>query len=89
VFSRAELTDAALSPALMTYLSPLLVSSNEIPTEVQPSRVRLLSIPEYFFNYKSATTDLAPFLGGCISAKVRQAFDIAWKAQRLMKFRLY
>ena len=66
----------------MTYLSPFLVSSSEIVTDVQPSKVRLLTIPAYFINYKDETTDLAPFLGASISAKVSrrclslgQAFD--------------
>ena len=60
----------ALAPALVTYLSPFLVSSSEIVTDVQPSKVRLLTIPAYFVNYKDETTDLAPFLGASISAKV-------------------
>lgn len=66
----------------MTYLSPFLVSSSEIVTDVQPSKVRLLTIPAYFINYKDETTDLAPFLGASISVKVSyqclslgQAFD--------------
>ena len=29
----------------MTYLSPLLLSSTEIPSDVQPAKARLLSIP--------------------------------------------
>jgi len=37
---------------------------------VQPSKVRLLTIPAYFVNFKDETTDLAPFLGASISAKV-------------------
>lgn len=45
------------------------MSSAEL-SEVQPSKLRLLSIPDYFANYKGSTTDLAPFLGATISAKV-------------------
>ncbi|KAK4685022.1 actin-related protein 9, partial [Tremellales sp. Uapishka_1] len=60
----------SLPRALITYLAPFLLSSTDVPSEIQPARVRLLSIPEYFTNYKGATTDLAPFLGGQMIAKV-------------------
>jgi actin-related protein 9 len=66
---RAALT-TALGPALTTYLAPFLVSSSDIPTDVQPTKVRLLSIPDYFVNYKGESGDLAPFLGASMAAKV-------------------
>ncbi|ORY26139.1 putative RNA polymerase II transcription factor [Naematelia encephala] len=56
--------------ALMTYLSPYLLSGSEPSSDVQPSKARLLSIPDYFANFKGATTDLAPFLGGSMVTKI-------------------
>ncbi|WVQ77823.1 hypothetical protein IAR50_007514 [Cryptococcus sp. DSM 104548] len=60
----------SFSPALVTYLSPYLLSSAELTSDCQPSKLRLLSIPEYFANYRKTTTDLAPFLGGQLVARV-------------------
>ncbi|ODN72814.1 hypothetical protein L202_08247 [Cryptococcus amylolentus CBS 6039] len=60
----------SFSPALVTYLSPYLLSSAELVSDCQPSKLRLLSIPEYFANYRKSTTDLAPFLGGQLVARV-------------------
>ncbi|OXG80619.1 RNA polymerase II transcription factor [Cryptococcus neoformans A2-102-5] len=60
----------SFSPALVTYLSPYLLSSSELPSDCQPSKMRLLSIPDYFANFKKTTTELAPFLGGTLVAKV-------------------
>ncbi|WWD17038.1 hypothetical protein CI109_101475 [Kwoniella shandongensis] len=60
----------SFAPALVTYLSPFLLSSPDLPSDCQPSKIRLLSIPEYFANYKNATTELAPFLGASLVSKV-------------------
>lgn len=60
----------AFAPALLTYLAPLLLSSPDIPSDLQPAKARLLSIPEYFTNFKGVTNDEAPFLGACMVAKV-------------------
>ncbi|KAK8864654.1 hypothetical protein IAR55_001904 [Kwoniella newhampshirensis] len=60
----------SFAPALVTYLSPYLLSSADLPSDCQPSKIRLLSIPDYFGNYKNATTELAPFLGGSLASKV-------------------
>ncbi|WVF71159.1 hypothetical protein IAT40_005957 [Kwoniella sp. CBS 6097] len=57
-------------PALITYLAPYLLSSTDIATDRQPSKTRLLNIPEYFASFKNSTGDLAPFLGGSLVAKV-------------------
>ncbi|ORX35635.1 RNA polymerase II transcription factor [Kockovaella imperatae] len=59
----------SFAPAFVTYLSPLLLSSAEIPSDVQPAKARLLSIPDYFANFKGNSTDMAPFLGGSMVAK--------------------
>ncbi|OCF30710.1 RNA polymerase II transcription factor [Kwoniella heveanensis CBS 569] len=57
-------------PALITYLAPYLLSSTDLTTDRQPSKARLLNIPEYFANFKNSTGDLAPFLGGSLVARV-------------------
>lgn len=36
---------SAFSPALLTHLAPFLLSSVDLPSDVQPARARLLSIP--------------------------------------------
>jgi hypothetical protein len=41
----SRLMRVAFPLALMTYLAPFLLSSPDLPTEVQPARVRLLAIP--------------------------------------------
>lgn len=86
-------TIEAFAPALVTYLTPFLLSSADLPSDTQAARIRLLSIPsvlislgcgrvrvldadccmcrDYFANFKGATTELAPFLGGSMVAKVR------------------
>lgn len=66
----------AFSPALVTHLSPYLLSSSDLPSDCQPSKMRLLSIPDYFANFKKTTTELAPFLGGTLVAKVSRAFPM-------------
>lgn len=60
----------AFAPALLTYLAPLLLSSTEIPSDVQPAKARLLSIPDYWSNFKGCMNDEAPFLGASMVAKV-------------------
>ncbi|WWC69925.1 uncharacterized protein I206_103869 [Kwoniella pini CBS 10737] len=60
----------SFSPALTTYLSPYLLSSNDLTSDCQPSKIRLLTIPEYFANFRNSTTELAPFLGGSLVGKV-------------------
>ena len=35
----------AFPPALITYLTPFLLSSTDLPSDTQPARIRLLSIP--------------------------------------------
>ncbi|WVW84200.1 hypothetical protein I302_106230 [Kwoniella bestiolae CBS 10118] len=60
----------SFSPALITYLSPYLLSSADLTSDCQPSKIRLLNIPDYFANFKNSTTELAPFLGGSLVAKV-------------------
>ncbi|WWC61897.1 uncharacterized protein I303_104483 [Kwoniella dejecticola CBS 10117] len=60
----------SFSPALITYLSPYLLSSADLTSDCQPSKIRLLTIPEYFANFKNSTTELAPFLGGSLVGKV-------------------
>ncbi|TXT09007.1 hypothetical protein VHUM_02481 [Vanrija humicola] len=56
--------------ALASYLSPFLLSSTDLPSDSQADRVRLLSIPEYIANFKGATSEVAPFLGASMVAKV-------------------
>ncbi|WVR06768.1 hypothetical protein IAU60_003803 [Kwoniella sp. DSM 27419] len=60
----------SFAPALVTYLSPYLLSSSELTSDCQPGKARLLSIPEYFANFKNATGDLAPFLGASLVSRV-------------------
>ncbi|GMK55218.1 hypothetical protein CspeluHIS016_0202740 [Cutaneotrichosporon spelunceum] len=60
----------SLPIAIATYVSPYLLSSSDLPSDSQPGRVKLLSIPEYFANYKGAAVDLAPFIGASMVAKL-------------------
>lgn len=76
-FMKHRADNVAFAPALSTYIAPLLLSSTEIPTDVQPSRARLLSIPDYFTNFKGVSNDEAPFLGACLVAKVCVLF-LSW-----------
>ena len=43
--STGHLCGVAFAPALMTYLAPFLLSSPDLPSDTQPAKVRLLSIP--------------------------------------------
>ncbi|WRT66639.1 uncharacterized protein IL334_003598 [Kwoniella shivajii] len=60
----------SLSPSLVTYLAPYLLSSTDLTSDCQPGKIRLLNIPDYFANFKNSTSELAPFLGGSLVAKV-------------------
>lgn len=53
----------------MSYLSPYLLTSTDLPSDSQPARLRLLNIPDYMANFKGQTSDLAPFLGASMVAK--------------------
>ncbi|WWC89023.1 uncharacterized protein L201_003941 [Kwoniella dendrophila CBS 6074] len=61
----------SFSPALITYLSPYLLSSEDLTSDCQPSKIRLLSsAPDYFANFQNQTNEIITFLGGSLISKV-------------------
>lgn len=52
----SDTDDLAFSPALLTHLAPFLLSSVDLPSDVQPSRTRLLSIPSVWIIQTSETS---------------------------------
>lgn len=61
---------AALPFAMASYLGRYLLSGQDRYSEYQVDRLRVLKLPDYFAWFKGHPTDLAPFLGGCLAAKV-------------------
>lgn len=55
--------------ALQSRLAPF-ISSSDLQTDVQPRVVRVLSVPEYYAEYRETGNGYAAFLGSSIAAKV-------------------
>ncbi|KAI0924001.1 hypothetical protein AcV5_009377 [Taiwanofungus camphoratus] len=60
-----------LGAALQARLAPFILSSPDPQqNEVQPKRIRILKVPEYFAEYREKGDGLASFLGSSIVAKI-------------------
>ena len=60
---------SGIGVALQSRLAPF-ISSPELQTDVQPRIVRVLSVPEYYAEYRETGNGYAAFLGSSIAAKV-------------------
>ncbi|KAI6044260.1 actin family [Pisolithus marmoratus] len=56
--------------ALRSRLSPYILSNPEQQTEVQPRSIHVVSVPEYFAEFREKGDRLAAFLGTSIVAKI-------------------
>ncbi|KAH7926438.1 actin-like ATPase domain-containing protein [Leucogyrophana mollusca] len=72
LFVTGDLTNhvKGIGAALQSRLSPYILSNPEQQNEVQPRSIRVLSVPEYFAEYREKGDGLAAFLGTSIVAKV-------------------
>ncbi|KAF8972665.1 actin-related protein [Flammula alnicola] len=55
--------------ALQSRLAPF-ISSPELVTDLQPRSIRVLSVPEYYAEYRETGNGYAAFLGSSITAKI-------------------
>ena len=58
--------------ALQSRLAPFIVNP-DLVTELQPRAIRVLSVPEYYAEYRETGNGYTAFLGSSIAAKVRLA----------------
>ena len=56
--------------ALQSRLAPF-IANPDLVTELQPRAIRVLSVPEYYAEYRETGNGYAAFLGSSIAAKVR------------------
>ncbi|EIW79189.1 actin-related protein [Coniophora puteana RWD-64-598 SS2] len=59
---------SALQSRISSYL--IASTSSEVPNEIQPRSTKVLSVPEYFAEYREKGDGLAAFLGTSIVAKI-------------------
>jgi actin-related protein 9 len=59
-----------IAVALQSRVSPFIVGP-DVNTEMQPRSARVLSVPDFFAEYRDTGNGYAAFLGSSISAKVR------------------
>ncbi|KAJ9115257.1 hypothetical protein QFC20_001124 [Naganishia adeliensis] len=59
----------SLSYAITSHLNLFLLSNPDRETDEQPNHYRILRMPEYYPEFKNASTNVAPFLGASIAAK--------------------
>ena len=64
---------SGIGVALQSRLAPF-ISSAELQTDIQPRVVRVLSVPEYYAEYRETGNGYAAFLGSSIAAKVSCVF---------------
>ena len=60
---------SGIGVALQSRLAPF-ISSADLQTDVQSRFVRVLSVPEYYAEYRETGNGYAAFLGSSIAAKV-------------------
>jgi len=61
---------SGIGVALQSRLAPFIINNADLPTDVQPRFVRVLSVPEYYAEYRETGNGYAAFLGSSIAAKV-------------------
>ncbi|KAF9221374.1 actin-related protein [Gyrodon lividus] len=59
-----------IGTALQSRLSPFILGNPDQHNEVQPRSIRVVSVPEYFAEYREKGDGLAAFLGTTIVAKI-------------------
>ena len=62
--------ETGIGAALQTRLTPFILSNPDQQTEVQTRYIRVLTVPEYFAEYRDKGDGFAAFLGTCIVGKV-------------------
>lgn len=60
--------------ALQSRLSVFIVASPDFQSDVQPRAIRVLSLPEYYPEYRETGEGYAGFLGASITAKASGVF---------------
>ena len=60
--------------ALQSRVAPFIVGP-DINTDMQPRSTKILSVPDFFAEYRDTGNGYAAFLGSSISAKVRLALN--------------
>ncbi|KAH7911050.1 actin family [Hygrophoropsis aurantiaca] len=72
LFVTGDLTNhvKGIGAALQSRLSPYILSNPDQQNDVQPRSIKVLSVPEYFAEYREKGDGLAAFLGSSIVAKV-------------------
>lgn len=68
--------------ALQSRLAPF-ISQPDLHTDVQPRSIRVLSVPDYYAEYRDTGEGLAAFLGSSIVAKVSSMECISWTKMKL------
>lgn len=61
---------SGIGTALQSRLAPFILSNPDQQTDVQPRFIRVLTVPDYFAEYRDKGDGLAAFLGTSIVAKV-------------------
>ncbi|KAF8801317.1 actin-related protein [Phlegmacium glaucopus] len=56
--------------ALQSRLAPFIINNVDLVSDVQPRFVRVLSVPEYYAEYRETGNGYAAFLGSSIAAKI-------------------
>jgi actin-related protein 9 len=64
---------SGIGVALQSRLAPF-ISSADLQSDVQSRFVRVLSVPEYYAEYRETGNGYAAFLGSSIAAKVSKFF---------------
>lgn len=59
-----------IGAALQSRLAPFILSDSGQQNDVQPRSIRVLTVPEYFAEFREKGENLAAFLGSSIIAKV-------------------
>jgi actin-related protein 9 len=59
-----------IGTALQSRLAPYILSNPDQQTDVQPRYIRVITVPDYFAEYRDKGDGLAAFLGSSIVAKV-------------------
>jgi len=72
LFVTGELTNRVkgIGTALQSRLAPYILSNPDQHTDVQPRYIRVITVPDYFAEYRDKGDSLAAFLGSSIVAKI-------------------
>ncbi|KAG2053699.1 actin-related protein [Suillus hirtellus] len=72
LFINGDLTNhvKGIGAALQSRLAPFILSTPDQATDVQPRSIRVLTVPEYFAEYREKGDGFAAFLGTSIVAKI-------------------